>query len=107
MYGTGKCAYDMAIKALEEIQQYRTIGTVEECREGAEKQRAKKIIIVRARDEKEVFSIGDYVRYKCPNCGKRIGSAFHYPPNEYMMVHKFCDNCGQAISWEESEEEDD
>lgn len=29
-------AYDMAIKALEEIQQYREIGTVEECREAVE-----------------------------------------------------------------------
>ena len=29
---------DMAIKALEEIQQYREIGTVEEFREAQEKQ---------------------------------------------------------------------
>lgn len=33
-----------AIKALEEIQQYREIGTVEECREAVEKQRSKKIL---------------------------------------------------------------
>lgn len=30
--------YEMAIKALEEVQQYRQIGTVEECREAVEKQ---------------------------------------------------------------------
>lgn len=30
-------AYECAIKALEEIQQYRAIGTVEECREAVEK----------------------------------------------------------------------
>lgn len=29
--------YEMAIKALEEVQQYRQIGTVEECREAVEK----------------------------------------------------------------------
>ena len=29
---------DTAIKALEEVQQYRKIGTVEECREAVEKQ---------------------------------------------------------------------
>jgi hypothetical protein len=29
-------AYDMAIKALEEVQQYRQIGTVEECRKSVE-----------------------------------------------------------------------
>ncbi len=33
---------DMAIQALEEVQQYRAIGTVEECREAMEKQRNKK-----------------------------------------------------------------
>lgn len=30
MYGYDKCAYSMAINALEEIQQYREIGTVKE-----------------------------------------------------------------------------
>ena len=34
--------YKTAIKALEEVQQYRAIGTVEECREAVEKQTAKK-----------------------------------------------------------------
>lgn len=32
-------ACEVAIKALEEIQQYRAIGTVEECREAVEKYR--------------------------------------------------------------------
>ena len=32
---------DMAIIALKEIQQYREIGTVEECREAVEKQKPK------------------------------------------------------------------
>ena len=36
---------DFAISALKEIQQYRKIGTVEECRKAVEKQKAKKIII--------------------------------------------------------------
>lgn len=33
-------AYDTAIKALEEVQKYRQIGTVEECRTAVEKQTA-------------------------------------------------------------------
>ena len=33
-------AYDTAINALEEVQQYRKIGTVEECREAVEKHTA-------------------------------------------------------------------
>lgn len=34
---------DMAIQALKEVQQYREIGTVEECRAAVEKQKAKRI----------------------------------------------------------------
>ena len=34
-------AIRMAIKALEEIQQYRAIGTIEECREAVEKQKGE------------------------------------------------------------------
>lgn len=34
-------AYEMAIKALEDIQKYRSIGTPEECRCAVEKQKAK------------------------------------------------------------------
>lgn len=37
-------AIDTAIKALEEIQQYRETGTVKECREAVEKQKAKKLV---------------------------------------------------------------
>ena len=33
---------DMAITALKEVQQYREIGTVEECREVVEKQKNRK-----------------------------------------------------------------
>ena len=35
-------AIEEAIKALEEIQQYRAIGTVEECRRAVEKQKNRK-----------------------------------------------------------------
>lgn len=34
-------AFDMAIKALEEIQQYRAIGTVEQCREAVERMKGE------------------------------------------------------------------
>ena len=34
-------AFDMEIEALKEIQQYREIGTVKECREAVEKQKPK------------------------------------------------------------------
>ena len=34
-------SYEVAISALKEIQQYRKIGTVEECREAMAKQKAE------------------------------------------------------------------
>lgn len=87
-------AFDMAIKALEEVQQYRAIGTPEECREWKEKQSAKKVISF------------DYnngtVNYGCPVCkrkiiskidGKWCGGTF----NEY------CDRCGQKLDWSDEE----
>ena len=37
-------AIEEAIKALEEIQQYREIGTVQECREAVDKQKPKKYV---------------------------------------------------------------
>lgn len=81
---------------------YYAIGTVEECRKARERQRAKKVMVVRARNEKESVSPGDYVRYKCPNCEKKIGSAFHYPFNEYIMKHNFCNECGQKLDWSDN-----
>ena len=59
---------DMAIEALKEIQQYREIGTVEECRKAVEKQKAKKIVY----ESNSVFSDG-FARYrmgKCPMCDR-------------------------------------
>lgn len=73
-------ACDMAINALEEIQQYRSIGTVEECRAAVEKQRAKKPIL-----SAPCKSINYYL---CPNCGKIL------PINK-----PFCSECGSAVDW--------
>ena len=101
---------EMAIKALEEIQQYRAIGTVEECREAREKQRGKKPILCM----NEVSGMfvdyadghGEYKTqmnnwWRCPCCNEVVG--------QRVIVHKhihdqrkkkFCEKCGQAISWE-------
>ena len=126
---------DYAIKALEEVQEYRklgtleelarakkyidlakkhgtigemidkcveyeSIGTVEECREAAEKQEPKKPKeILRRRGGFESHHCPncdtDYQtdnRYTitdgyCPACGKLLDSAFRH----------YCGNCGQAI----------
>ena len=46
-------AYDAAIKALEEVQQYRAIGTLEECRAAVEKQIVEKEL--ESHDEKHIL----------------------------------------------------
>lgn len=80
-----------AIKALEEIQQYREIGTPEECREAAEKQRTKKIII------------RDWSPTKCPTCSHELSTSLGDGYYKHPTFLERCPNCGQAISWEESE----
>lgn len=72
----------VAITALEEIQQYRSIGTVEECREAVEKQKVKKwhdfseteevIICPVCLSEWNVID-NDTERFKyCPKCGQHM-----------------------------------
>lgn len=46
-------AYAMAIKALEEVQQYRAIGTLEECRVAVEKQKCNNDL--ESHDEKHIL----------------------------------------------------
>lgn len=79
-----KPAVEMAIKALEEIQQYRAIGTVEECREAMERQRARKPV----KDK--------YNHDCCPNCGWIV-----YQDEYGGRYLPHCENCGQAIDWSE------
>ena len=55
-------AIEEAIEALKEIQQYREIGTVEECREAVEKQKPKKILPLT-----NGLLFDDGWRHKCPN----------------------------------------
>ena len=82
---------EVAIKALEEVQQYRTIGTVEECRVTVEKQTAKKV--------KSISQVKDGDSYvgligRCPCCGDILEEGTVY-----------CD-CGQRLDWRTSDEID-
>lgn len=81
-------AYAMAIQALEEVQQYRQIGTVEECRMAVEKQTAKKPDY-----EGDGYSEGQlvYDTWICPSCGK------HYEVD--YDSYDYCPNCGQMLDW--------
>ena len=72
-------ALDMAIEALKEVQQYREIGTVEECREAVEKQKPKKP----HRNYKKFSGLW------C-KCGWYLGQ-------KQCLDIKYCPNCGQSI----------
>lgn len=82
----GKMACDTAINALEEIQQYRAIGTVEELREAKQRQVPKK-------------PTEDVYHHKCcPNCDWVV---FQDEWGGRYLPH--CENCGQKIDWSEEE----
>ena len=78
-------ALSMAIAALKEIQQYREIGTVKECREAVEKQKPEKP----HRNYKKFSGLW------C-KCGWYLGQ-------KQCLDIKYCPNCGQAIAenWRE------
>lgn len=86
---------DIAITALKEIQQYREIGTVEECREAVEKRKPKKPKL----NYKPRF-LGK-ATYTCPKCGNCCLEEF---ANE-RQNNNYCWDCGQAIRWDENLEE--
>lgn len=69
---------------LSELEQYRAIGTVEECREARERQRGKKPVL-----SAPCKSINYYL---CPNC------------NKILNINKpFCCDCGSGIDWSEED----
>ena len=95
-------ALEIAKQALEEIQQYRKIGTVEECREAREKQMPKapkdSLKIEPVIDENGAYVDADTTVYiLCPNCGELVGMD--------EDIDRFCRECGQAIQWNENTEE--
>lgn len=76
---------EMAIKALEEVQKYRAIGTPEECRAAVEKQKAKKPVTYKG------TNIAD-----CPICGATVrGISKHFGD--------WCSHCGQKLDWSDEE----
>lgn len=83
------------LKYIEELKQYRAIGTVEECREAVERMKPKKPIM----------------RYGCiyrcpPDCGGKefdeYGDVPHCPTCN-RVLHSLDDicKCGQKIDWSE------
>lgn len=83
-------AMELAVKSLEEIQQYRAIGTPEECRAAVEKQIAKK-----PREYEDKF-YGCCLR-KCSLT--QMGEKY---PTKLMNKKNglpYCLGCGQKLDW--------
>lgn len=112
-------ACKLAIKALEEVQQYRAIGTPEECRKSADicKAMAERRIslqnmeeymkfedecvkrgftfnsLLEAREKQEPKEPTDRCMYKeCPACGE-----------VEIEFCKYCPSCGQKLDWRNEE----
>lgn len=90
-YGNTICAdeHEQLAEWLEELKQYRTIGTVEECRAAMEKQKAKKPMHV-------TNSYFGYQKHKehvgyCPDCGHQVEEPYG------------CPNCLIKIDWSDEE----
>ena len=86
-YGNTICAneHEQLAEWLEELKQYRTIGTVEECRAAMERQNP-----IAAIAEKEDTGT---TRYICPTCGRYMGWSTGMFPDRY------CWQCGQKLDW--------
>lgn len=71
---------------IDEYVDYKNIGTVEECREAAEKQKAKELVY----ESDSVFSNGfsHYRMGKCPMCDRYYNSSDEV---------NYCSKCGQAL----------
>ena len=84
----------VAIQALEEVQQYRAIGTPEEYLAAVEKQEAKK-----PKEYEDKF-------YGCPACGNVLLHKWEKYPTKLMNKKNglpYCLGCGQKLDWSDEE----
>lgn len=75
-----------------EIEEYRAIGTVEECRAAVEKQRAKKPMNIRLLETSGIHC------GVCPICKNPV-----YADLRNLNHREYCGHCGQAIDWSDSQ----
>lgn len=122
-------AVQMAIKALEEIQQYREIGTIKEIKireaqfarlaEGylndltllreyqtigtAEEFKAlkEKGAAKKVKKQENNILIAEGWEYGCPSCGCGIGANRKY--SGFTQEDEYCPTCGQKLDWEGGE----
>ena len=84
-------ALSMAITALKVIQQYREIGTVEECQEAVEKQKPK--AVTNGKLIKNFYGSPYCIKGDCPTCGRE---SIKSTDTDYCYV------CGQHLKYDEN-----
>ena len=81
----GQDAYIIAISAMQELQEYKQLGTLEKVSDAVEKQKKER--------PQKVLGIFGGEEYECRECGNTV---------EYM--DEYCKWCGQKLNWSEVEE---
>ena len=91
-----RCAeeHEQLAEWLEELKAYRAIGTLEECREAVDKQKAKKPIM------KQYFEDLEDEYLCCPTCGEILTDRI---PDDNKTFYFHCMNCGQKFDWSDEE----
>ena len=85
----------VAIQAIEEVQQYRAIGTLEECRAAAVKQTAKKPIFD--------YNLSDTLsKFHC-ECGNTIKVSHDIGIMNNNNAPNYCSKCGCKLDWSDEE----
>lgn len=87
--------YNTTINALQELQQYRAIGTIEECQEAMERRSAKPL------HKTEAPLIGESIRqiqYRCPQCDTILIAGVLDKPMIPKEIRN-CPICGQKLLW--------
>jgi hypothetical protein len=127
--GSGMEDLEMAIKALEEVQQYRAIGTPEECRKSLEicKAMVERNITpddmenyMKFEDEciKQGFTLDSILKSRekqtakkieifngqasCPNC-KHFFGEMNVIRSLIAWNMPYCKHCGQKLDWSDEE----
>lgn len=93
-YPDGKVlnALKIAISSINKIQQYRAVGTVEECREAKKKQEPMCLY------NKKAPFIGEITKIQChcPRCDIILGVEISENPIIQEEI-RYCFNCGQKL----------
>ena len=99
-----KCAeeHEQLAEWLEELKQYRAIGTPDKCRAAVEKQKE-----IKPKELKNIYPSG---QYECPVCGYCVGKHKYFkstPLGETLanckMEFNYCPDCGQKLDWSDEE----